>query len=228
MGSRESLPAVAGHGGREKSGSSRQYTIPLSRFGPRRCVKPYSCFGGLYACVLELAMGREELQKAESSSWSPGASFYRERGCHSGTQEVERVQSCEVIPRITCQGAFNAPCLGVLALSGAGESPVSSVATLFRVDTRPGQRCLRCHVGGQAAEVAQRWVSSRICMPPRRRLPSWLGWQLHANGGGGVTGAGPMVAPRVSLARALPRPRQGSCRDLAVAPAAIPGKALAG
>src|SRR3954471_5053083 len=212
MGSRESLSAVAGRGGREKSGSSRQYTIPLSRFGPRRCVKPYSCFGGLYACVLELAMGREELQKAESSSWSPGASFYRKRGCHSGIQEVERVQCCEVIPRITGQGAFNAPCLGVLTLSGAEESHVSSVAALFRVDTHPGQQCLRCDVGGQAAEVAQRWVSTRICMPPCRGLSSWLVRQLHANSGGGVTGAGPMVAPRVSLAGALPRPRQGSWR----------------
>src|SRR3954471_4560135 len=109
-----------------------------------------------------------------------------------------------------------------------GENPVPSVVAPPRVDTCLGQRCPRCHVGGQAAEVAQRWVSTRICMPPRRCLPSWLGRQLHANGGGGVTGAGPMVAPRVSLARALPRPRQGSCRDLAVAPAAIPGKALAG
>src|SRR4051812_27123079 len=101
MGSRESLSVVAGRGGREKSESSRQYTIPLPRFGPQRCVIPYSCFGGLYVCVLELAMGPEELQKAESSSWSPGASFYRKRGCHSGTQEVERVQRCEVILRIT-------------------------------------------------------------------------------------------------------------------------------
>src|SRR4051812_42882713 len=80
MGLRESLSVVAGRGGREKSGSSRQYTIPLPRFGPRRCVKPYSCFGGLYICVLELAMGREELQKAESFSWSPWASFYRKKG----------------------------------------------------------------------------------------------------------------------------------------------------
>src|SRR3954466_11880396 len=118
MGSRESLSAVAGRGGREKSGSSRQYTIPLPRFGPRRCVKPYSCFGGLYVGDLELAMGSEELQKAESSSWSLGPSFYRERGCHSDTQEVERVQCCEVIARITGQGTFNAPFLGVLALSG--------------------------------------------------------------------------------------------------------------
>ena len=64
--------------------------VRLSRFGPQGCVKPYSCFGGLYICVLELAMGREELQKAESSSWSPRASFYRKGVCHSGTQEVER------------------------------------------------------------------------------------------------------------------------------------------
>src|SRR3954467_12756731 len=146
--------------------------VPLPSFRPQGCVKTYSCFGGLDIYVPELAMGRRELQKAESSSWSPGASFYRERGCHSGTQEVERVQCCKVIPRITRQGAFNAPCLGVLALSGAGESLVSSVAALFRVNTRPGQRCLRCHVGGHAAEVAQRWVSTRICMPPRRCLPS--------------------------------------------------------
>ena len=83
---------VDGARGREKSGSSRQHTVRLSRFGPQGCVKPYSCFGGFYICVLELAMGREELQKAESFSWSPRASFYRKRGCHSGTQEVEREQ----------------------------------------------------------------------------------------------------------------------------------------
>ena len=61
-------------------------------------------------------------------------------------------------------------------------------------------------------------------MPPRRCLPSWLGRQLHANGGGGLTGVGLMVAQRVFLARALPGPGKG----LAVAPAVIPGKALAG
>src|SRR3954471_18333380 len=77
MGSKESLLRLRGCGGREKSGSNRYHMVPLSRFGPRGCVKPYSCFGGLYICVLELAMGREELQKAESSSWSPRASFYR-------------------------------------------------------------------------------------------------------------------------------------------------------
>src|SRR4051812_8927692 len=61
-------------------------------------------------------------------------------------------------------------------------------------------------------------------MPPRRCLASWLGWQLHANGGGGVTGVGLMVALR--------RPWQGPCcgpgKGLAAAPAVIPGKALAG
>ena len=66
--------------------------VRLPRFRPRGCVKPYSCVGGLFICVFELAMGREELQKAESPSWSPRASFYKERGCHSGPQEVERVQ----------------------------------------------------------------------------------------------------------------------------------------
>src|SRR3954469_10342217 len=93
-----------------------------------------------------------------------------------------------------------------------GESPVPSVAAPSCIDTRPGQWYLWCHVGRQAAEVAQWWVSTKICMPPRRCLPNWLGRQMHANGGGGTTGAGLMVAPRASLARALPGPRQGSCR----------------
>src|SRR4051812_3883951 len=54
MGSRESLPAVARRGGREKSGSSRQYTIPLSRFGPRRCVKPYALVDYMLVFLSEL------------------------------------------------------------------------------------------------------------------------------------------------------------------------------
>src|SRR3954462_6091671 len=69
-------------------------------------------------------------------------------------------------------------------------------------------------------------------MPPRTCVPSWLGRQLHANGGGGATGVGLKVAPRVFMARALLRPRQGSCggpgKGLAMAPAVIPDKALAG
>ena len=151
-------------------------------------------------------------KKLNPSPGRLGPPFIEKRGCHSGTQEVERVQCCEVILRITCQGAFNVSCLGVLALSGTGEKPVSSVAAPSCVDTRPGQRCLRCHVGRQAAEVAQWWVFTKICMLPRRCLPSWLGRQLHACGDGGLVGVGLMVALRVSSARALPGPRQGSCR----------------
>ena len=41
-------------------------------------------------------------------------------------------------------------------------------------------------------------------MLPRRCLPSWLGWQLHANGGGDLAGMGLAVALLVHLARALP------------------------
>ena len=41
-------------------------------------------------------------------------------------------------------------------------------------------------------------------MLPHRRLPSWLGWQLHANGGGDLAGAGLEVALLASLVRALP------------------------
>ena len=53
-------------------------------------------------------------------------------------------------------------------------------------------------------------------MLPRRCLPSWLGWQLHANGGRVLVDAGLAVAPLMSSARVLPwrcgRPRQGACR----------------
>ena len=61
-------------------------------------------------------------------------------------------------------------------------------------------------------------------MLPRRCLPSWLGWQLHANGGGDLVGAGLAVALLASLARALPG---GPARVLPWR-AVVPGKDLAG
>src|SRR4051812_22916458 len=64
------------------------------------------------------------------------------------------------------------------------------------------------------------WPGSR--MLPRRCLPSWLGWQLHVNGGGVLVDAGLAVALLMPSARVLPGTRQGSCRGVA----AIPGKGL--
>ena len=61
-------------------------------------------------------------------------------------------------------------------------------------------------------------------MLPRRCLPSWLGWQLHANGGGDLAGADPEVAPLAPLAGALPG---GPVRILPWR-AVVPGKDLAG
>ena len=61
-------------------------------------------------------------------------------------------------------------------------------------------------------------------MLPRRCLPSWLSWQLHANGGGDLVGAGLVVALLASLARALPG---GPARVLPWR-AVVPGKDLAG
>ena len=60
-------------------------------------------------------------------------------------------------------------------------------------------------------------------MLPHRCLPSWLGWQLHANGGGDMAGAGLEVALLVPLARALPG---GPARALPWR-AVVPGKDLA-
>src|SRR4051812_12393316 len=50
-------------------------------------------------------------------------------------------------------------------------------------------------------------------MLPRRCLPSWLGQQLHANGGGDLASAGLSVALLVRFWRGPCRvARQGSCR----------------
>ena len=67
------------------------------------------------------------------------------------------LQCYELIARITGQDAFNASPRCPLALSGAGARPIPSVTAPPRFDTRPGQRCVRRHVGRQAAEVAQ-WL----------------------------------------------------------------------
>ena len=61
-------------------------------------------------------------------------------------------------------------------------------------------------------------------MSPRRCLPSWLGRQLHANGGGDLAGVGLTVALLVRLVRALPG---GPARVLPWR-AGVPGKDLAG
>ena len=60
-------------------------------------------------------------------------------------------------------------------------------------------------------------------MLPRRCPPSWLGWQLHVNGGD-LVGAGLAVALLASLVRALPG---GPARVLPWR-AVVPGKNLAG
>ena len=60
-------------------------------------------------------------------------------------------------------------------------------------------------------------------MLPRRCLPSWLGRQLHANGGGDLAGAGLVVALLVRLARVL---SGGPARVLSGGPArALPWRA---
>ena len=60
-------------------------------------------------------------------------------------------------------------------------------------------------------------------MLPRRCPPSWLGWQLHVNGGY-LVGAGLIVALLVSSVRALP----GGPARVLPRRAVVPGKVLAG
>ena len=47
-----------------------------------------------------------------------------------------------------------------------------------------------------------------------------VGWQLRGKGGRVLAGVGLVVAPRMSPARALPGPRQGSFRGVV----GVPGK----
>ena len=61
-------------------------------------------------------------------------------------------------------------------------------------------------------------------MLPRRCPPSWLGWQLHVNGGGSLVCVGLAVALLASLVRALPG---GPARVLPWR-VVVPGKDLAG
>ena len=69
-------------------------------------------------------------------------------------------------------------------------------------------------------------------MLPRRCLPRWLGWQLHANGGGELVGAGLAVALLLPLARVLPggptRVLLGVVARVLPWRAGVPGKDLAG
>ena len=88
------------------------------------------------------------------------------------------VQYCELIARITGQDAFNALLRCPLALSGTGARPVPSVAAPPRFDTRLGQRCVRRHVGRQAAEVA-RWWSLHEDLHAATQVLDELAWELH-------------------------------------------------
>ena len=111
--------------------------------------------------------------------------------------------------------AFNALPTCPLTLSGTVMRPIPSVAAPPCFDTRLGQRGMQRHAGWLL-----RWCSGRvftkICMPPRRCLTSWIrnhvlprgyllylvGWPLSWGGDGAAR----------------------SCRGLAY----IPSKGLAG
>ena len=62
------------------------------------------------------------------------------------------------------------------------------------------------------------------CMLPRRCLPSWLGRQLHENGGEDLASVGLVVALLAHLARVLP----GGPARVLLWRAGFPGKDLAG
>ena len=134
------------------------------------------------------------------------------------------LQRCELIAGITGQSAFNARLRCPFTLSGTGVRPIPSVASPPCFDMRPGQRCMRCHVGRQAAEVARWWslhevlhvamqvpaqlVGSAAACERRRRL----GWRGPMSGPAGALGEGLAGWPDKGLAAAHRHPRQGPCQ----------------
>ena len=88
------------------------------------------------------------------------------------------LQRCDLIARIAGQDTFNARLRCPFALSGTRARPVPSVAAPPRFNTRPGQRCVRRHVGRQAAEVA-RWWSLHEDLHAATQVLDELAWELH-------------------------------------------------
>ena len=88
------------------------------------------------------------------------------------------LQHCEVIASITGQDALNARLRCPFTLLGTRARPVPSVAAPPCFDTRPGQRCMWCHIGRQAAEVA-RWWSLHEDMHAAMWVRAELAWKLH-------------------------------------------------
>ena len=129
------------------------------------------------------------------------------------------VQYCELIARVTGQVAFNAPLRCPLALSGTGARPVPSVTAPPRFDTRPGQRCMWCHVGRQAAEVA-RWWSLHEDLHAAMQVLDELARELHV--------ATQVPAQLVELVAACERRRRLGWCGPGSGPAGVLGEGLAG
>ena len=158
------------------------------------------------------------VQKSESSLCVPWASFYTQRGCHSGTQEVASYSGTSLSLDQRRISAFNVMPMCPLALLGMATVAIPPFAASPCLATRLGQRGMQRHAGQPAAVLAKWWASTKICMPPCRHLLSW-----HAYRRVGVVvrwrnpaecrpGHGPAIVPGKACRGPWSRPRQGSCR----------------
>ena len=118
-------------------------------------------------------------ERAESFSSMPWASFYSQKGLPQWHTGGGKVYSARAYRPALRDKVHSMRYLGVhLALSGTGTRPVPSVAALPRFKTRPGQQCVRCHVGRQADEVA-RWWSLHEDLHAATQALDELAWELH-------------------------------------------------
>ena len=79
------------------------------------------------------------VQNPESSLCAPWASFYTQRGCHSGTHEVASYSRTSLSLDQRRTSAFNVLPTCPLALLGMATEAIPSFATLPRLATHPGR-----------------------------------------------------------------------------------------
>ena len=164
-------------------------------------------------------------ERAESFSSMPWASFYSRKGLpqwHTGGGKAYSALSLSLVLQDKTHLMRS---LGVLLLYRGRERGPSRPSPLLLASTcaRASDACGAMLPGRQL-----RWrgggASTKGCMLPRRCLPSWLGRQLHANGGGDLDGVGLAVALLARLARVL----SGDPARVLPWRAGFPGKDLAG
>ena len=96
------------------------------------------------------------VQKSECSLCAPWASFYTQRGCHSGTQEVASYSGTSLSLDQHRTNTFYVTPTSTLALLGTATEVIPSFAASPRLAMRLGRRGMQHH-SGQPTAVLAKW-----------------------------------------------------------------------